>query len=82
MDGNFQARIGLDFFNDSVVTLDHFLHDGPAAGCLELTQLVEVECDKLLDLKDIQPVGYSSVCSKAFGDRQALLQSDDYGSKS
>ena len=56
MHGNLQARIGLNFVNDCVVTLNHFLDGSSAAGCFELTQLIEVERDKLFNLEDVQSV--------------------------
>jgi hypothetical protein len=76
-----QARISL-YVVDNLVVASHKIGDSDAAAFgTEFPDLVEIERNELLDLKDVDPVGQACIVRQAFGDGQAALPGDEDRSK-
>src|SRR5271170_4797949 len=76
-----QTRIGL-YVVDNLVVASHKIgdRDTTALGA-ELTQLVEIERNELLNLENVDPVRQASIIRQALRDGKAALPGDEDGAK-
>ena len=70
---NFEAWVRLDVINDLVITSHKIGNHDPTSIGTEIPQLIEIERNKLLNFKDIDPVRQAGIAREAFGyDKTAL----------
>jgi hypothetical protein len=71
---DFQARIGLELFDDFVMAAHQVRHRHFADVDVEFPQLIQIERHKLFNLEDIDPLAKSNVGGQTLRHTEAVLQ--------